>query len=171
MKSQQKVLAFSALMCLVCFATRDGLTQTPIPRKFEAINVRYELALSKCRNGACHVEPAGKGEISISLDPEDRSFSWGCDTVTDKIGAITYYFYFLASHNSRKGSRVFAVTLAGRLYDSKQVTWAQKYLSKSTWRTFPILSVSGNEYSDNGDTVTPKLDVQVLPYQPGYKLD
>jgi hypothetical protein len=163
MKPQQKIMALLALMCLVCFASGNGLTQAPIPRKNEAVNLHYELTLSKCKNGACHVEPADKGEISISLEPEDRSYAWGCDTVTYKIGTIYYYFYLLASHNSQKNSRVLAVTLAGRLNDAKQITWAQKYLSKPTWKTFPILSVSGNSYSDNGDTVTPKLDVQVFP--------
>jgi hypothetical protein len=100
--------------------------------------------------------------VSISLDPEDLFYSWGCETATDKVGPMYYYFYLLASHNSRKGTRVLSAHLAGRFWDARQVTWAEKSLSKPSWRAFPLLTVIGNEYSDNGETVTPRLDVKVL---------
>lgn len=168
MRTQRKVLAFSALVCLACLNTGKGSAQTAVPRKYETVNLSYELSLSKCRNGACRVEPGGKGETPIQLEPEDRSYSWGCETATDRIGTMTYYFYFLASHDSRKGNRVFAVTLAGRYETARQVTWAQKSWTRTSWIAFPTVSISGNRYSDAGETITPTLKVKLL--YSGFKL-
>ncbi|MGP8260011.1 MAG: hypothetical protein ACLQM6_08685 [Acidobacteriaceae bacterium] len=166
MRALRRSIILSVLICL-CIATLAYCEiQKNTATKQEAVNITYELILSKCQNGKCHLESVAKDQVNIQFEAETPSFAWGYEGREVRIGDITYFFRFKAVHDSKdKNSRFMFVGFAGRLGtpdNDKQVTWGEKQVSRISWQTLPIVSVLGNTYTDGGDTVTPRIDVKIL---------
>ena len=166
MKFRPNLLVLTACLNILLAFSAYCSAQVSVGTKQEWVTLGYELTLSKCRNGSCVTESATKGKVSTQLEAESPSSSWNYEGVTSPTGDMTYYLRFKVSHNSKKTEeRDLWIGFGGRQGISpndRQVTWAEKSCSRSSWVAIPSVSVSGNAYSDGGETVTPTLKVKIL---------
>jgi hypothetical protein len=166
MRFRPNVLILTACLSIFPAFLTDCSAQVSAGTKREWVTLGYELTLSKCRNGSYHTESIIKDQMSFHLEPETPTFSWDYTGLTSQTGDLTYYLRFNVSHNSRKKEgRNLWIGFGGRQGISpndKQVTWAEKSCTRSSWAACPSVSVSGNAYSDRGETVTPTLAVKIL---------
>jgi hypothetical protein len=130
----------------------------------EEVKLSYELVLNKCKEGSCKAESAARGEVSLSLQPEDPTFAWGYTAVEEFAGYIHYQLRFEAKwireHSSTQ--RRLIVGFSGR--NAREfVTGGEKNFSGKTWKSFQTMKINGDTYSKNEEEVTPTIIVKVVP--------
>jgi hypothetical protein len=158
------------LGCILCciLAQNALIAQTPRTQKRESVRLAYELLLSECQKGNCSDRSISSGQEYIELDPDpepptDSNNAWGYNTETYRVGNITYFLRFFASHDS--SGRHFSIGYSGRQgspHNDKQVTYAIKNITNASWKAFPVMSVKGQSYSDDDKIITPRLVVKVI---------
>jgi hypothetical protein len=162
-----KPLLFSILALFPIFGT-------PLPqgdgKKFgyrtEGVKVSYTLLLDKCTATSCHLENAGQADAYINLTAEDSTFSWGYGTMDEHSGNVEYQLRFKVSRTlkDKQFERSFVVGFSGRIgtLTGKQVTWPEKGFRGKNWDSFKMSSVSGPSYPEDGETITPTLQVRQI---------
>ena len=162
-----KPLLFSILALFPIFGT-------PFPqgdaKKFgyrtEGVKVSYTLLLNKCTATSCHLENAGQADAYINLEAEDSTFSWGYGTMDEHSGNVEYQLRFHVSRTlkDKQFERSLVVGFSGRIgtLTGKQVTWSEKRFRGKNWDSFKMSSVSGTPYPENGETITPTLQVRQI---------
>jgi hypothetical protein len=133
--------------------------------KTEEVRLGYELVLTKCRGSSCHSVPTLKGNVRLSLEPEDPSFLYDYKAVEDHAGSLQYQLRFEAWHGLKGQAygRALRIGLSGRIETPfKQLTRAEKLFTGKTWQTLTGMAISGNTYSEGEETITPTLRVTVL---------
>lgn len=162
-----KPLLISILILLPIFGT-------PFPqgdgKKFgyrtEGVKVSYTLLLNRCIASSCHVENAGQADAYINLTAEGRGFSWGYGTMDEHSGNVEYQLRFTVSRTlkDKQFERSLVVGFSGRIgtLSGKQVTWSERAFRGKNWDSFKMSSVSGTSYPEDGETITPTLQVRQI---------
>jgi hypothetical protein len=130
------------------------------------VGLSYQLILTKCRGTSCHSGTAARGEVHLSLEPEDTSFLYDYKATEEHAGGMAYQFRFEAWH-ALKGQaygRALRIGFSGRIgtLSGRQLAWAEKSFQAKEWKALSSMSVSGDSYSEGDERITPSLQVSVL---------
>jgi len=153
------------LLCLMFRGASGTVPQKVDTTKREELRLGYELILTRCRGSSCRTVSALKGEVRLLLEIDDPSSMWGYEAVEEHVGKLEYQLRFWGWHALRGQAygKALRIGFAGRvLTPFKQLTWAEKSLTRKKWVAFPVMSVSGNTYSEDGEQITPTLRVTLL---------
>jgi hypothetical protein len=165
MRYRPCALSRVVLSCLLLPGGSRALPQRADATGTEGVKLSYQLILTKCRGSSCHSETAAKGEVDLSLELEDPSFLYDYKATEAHAGDMAYQFRFEAWH-ALKGqayARALQIGFSGRIgtLSGRQVAWAEKSFKAKEWKALPSMSVSGDSYSEGGETITPTLQVSV----------
>ena len=150
------IFSFSAAtLCLGAQVLKDA---TP-----ETVHLGYELTLTSCKASDCHTDSVAKGVADIVLNVQSADGLSGVQTVQMQADDVNYTAEIKASSGTSSSAqgRHVDVMLTGA--KSSGLTFsAHEAANCVAWDTLPLMTLTADPYTDNGEQVTPALHLKVV---------
>jgi len=127
--------------------------------KPETVRLGYELTLTSCRASDCHTDSVAKGVTDIALKTPDADGASGAQTVQMLADGVNYVAEIKAWSQVR--GRHIDVTLTGEKSSGLSFR-AHEAANCVAWDTLPLMTLTADPYTENGEQVTPALHLKVI---------